>query len=184
MAAERPARGDGGDAHDDRYLRLLMSSQDRIYAFILVLVPNRHDADDLMQETVTWMWRKFDTFEPGTNFVAWGIAIARRRIMKFFDRHRRSRIRFSDEVLEAIEEETKSSLDGMDHFLAALSECVQKLDEADRRVIRMRYHQKIPTQQIADLLGSSVYVIYRSLARIHKALEACVRRTLTREELA
>lgn len=57
---------------DDRFLRLLLKSQSSIYAFILVLVHDQNDADDIMQETVTLMWRKFSTFEPGTNFTAWG----------------------------------------------------------------------------------------------------------------
>jgi len=179
MTDGKPAHDRG--AHDERYLRLLMNSQRRIYAFILTLVPNRHDAEDIMQETVTVMWRKFETFEPGTNFTAWAIAIARNRIMKFFDRHRRSRIRFSDELLEAIEQQATTSLEGMSPFVSALRSCLGKLGAADRRVIRMRYHQQISTQQIADLAGASVHAIYRSLARIHQALEACIRQTVRQE---
>jgi RNA polymerase sigma-70 factor (ECF subfamily) len=161
-----------------------MRNQGQIYAFILALMPNRHDADDIMQETVTLMWRKFDSFKQGTNFSAWGRAVARNRIMKFFDRHRRSRVRFSDELLRAIEKQTESSLDQMDRFVSALRECVEKLEETDRRVIRMRYEQEVPTKQIADLLGSSIHATYRSMARIHRTLERCIRRAVTREGLA
>ncbi|MCK4629078.1 MAG: hypothetical protein KAT56_08735, partial [Sedimentisphaerales bacterium] len=60
-------------SNTERFLKLLMANDKRIYAFILTLVPGRIDADDLMQETVTIMWRKFDDFEPGRDFVAWGI---------------------------------------------------------------------------------------------------------------
>ena len=184
MTQERRPDDAVWNAPDDRFLRLLLRNQGRIYAFILALMPNRHDADDIMQETVTLMWRKFDSFTPGTSFSAWGRAVARNRIMKFFDRHHRSRVRFSDELLRAIEKQTDSSLDRMDRFVSALRECVEKLEETDRRVIHMRYEQDVPTKQIADLLGSSIHATYRSLARIHRVLERCVRRTLIQEGLA
>jgi hypothetical protein len=36
----------------NEFLHLLMANQKRIYTFILALVPNHQDADDLFQETV------------------------------------------------------------------------------------------------------------------------------------
>ena len=41
----------------ERFLALLMSNQRRVHAFILSLVPNRNDADDLLQESIVVMWR-------------------------------------------------------------------------------------------------------------------------------
>ena len=65
----------------NEFLRLLMANQKRIYAFILATVPNRQDADDLFQETVLLMWSKFDDFQRGTSFVAWGITVAKYQIL-------------------------------------------------------------------------------------------------------
>ncbi len=39
----------------NEFLRLLMAHQRRIYAFILTMVPNHGDAEDLFQETVLLM---------------------------------------------------------------------------------------------------------------------------------
>jgi RNA polymerase sigma-70 factor (ECF subfamily) len=58
------------------FLRLLMANQNRIYAFILTLVPNWSDADDIMQEAAETMWSKFQQSQPINNFSAWGIKIA------------------------------------------------------------------------------------------------------------
>ncbi len=58
----------------ERFMRLLLANQQRIYGLILALVPNWNDADDIMQETSAVMWAKFDDYEAGTDFAAWGYA--------------------------------------------------------------------------------------------------------------
>ncbi len=37
--------------------------------------------DDVLQDTLAVMWKKFDNFKIGTDFVAWGKTIARYKIM-------------------------------------------------------------------------------------------------------
>ncbi len=59
------------------FLRLFVQHQQEIYAYILTLVPHIHDADDLFQEGTAVMWKKFDQFESGTNFAAWGVKVMR-----------------------------------------------------------------------------------------------------------
>ena len=34
-----------------------------------------------MQETATWMWENIDQFTPGTHFGAWGVQVARFKIL-------------------------------------------------------------------------------------------------------
>ena len=168
---------------DDRFLRLLLKSQSSIYAFILVLIHDQNDADDIMQETVTLMWRKFSTFESGTNFTAWGVAIARNKTMKFVEKHRNSRLQFTESVIKAIDSHTTSELDQMSRFLAALKDCIAKLGKHHRHLVQMRYEKNIPSKKVADLVGLPLHTFYRTMARIHRSLETCIRRTLAKEEL-
>ena len=72
-----------GQLETERFLHLLTANHHRIYAFIMTLVPNSNDADDIMQETTTVMLKKFGEFELGTDFVAWGIAVAHYVILSF-----------------------------------------------------------------------------------------------------
>ena len=46
------------------FLRLFLQNQRRLYAYILTLLPNRADADDVLQETSLVMWDKFDADGP------------------------------------------------------------------------------------------------------------------------
>ena len=83
---------------DEQFLRLLIANQDKIYAFILTLVHNSTDAEDILQDATTVMWRKYDTFTPGTSFIAWGITIARMHVLKFFEKNRNCRLSFSSDL--------------------------------------------------------------------------------------
>ena len=57
---------------DAQFLRLLMSSREKVYAYILSHVHNSNDAEDIMQDAITVMWRKYDSFEPGYQFYGMG----------------------------------------------------------------------------------------------------------------
>jgi RNA polymerase sigma-70 factor (ECF subfamily) len=56
------------DEHD--FGRLFVRYQSRIYGFIRSLVVHRDDAEDLLQETASVLWRKFGEFRPGSDFLA------------------------------------------------------------------------------------------------------------------
>ena len=65
------------------FVSLITANQRRIYAYILTLVPNFNDADDVMQETTATMWERKKDFQPGTDFVAWGARIAYFKILEY-----------------------------------------------------------------------------------------------------
>ena len=104
----------------NEFLRLLMANQKRIYAFILATVPNRQDADDLFQETVLLMWSKFDDFQRGTSFVAWGITVAKYQILSVRKRHSVRSLRFRAMALELLHSESGPFLEQIDGRTQAL----------------------------------------------------------------
>ncbi|MCK5000630.1 MAG: hypothetical protein KAS23_13890, partial [Anaerohalosphaera sp.] len=87
MAERQDQREDDSfdESLDSLFFHLFMTHRKSLYAFILASIHNYSDADDILQETATVMWRKFSGFEQGTDFVAWGITIARLRVLKFFN---------------------------------------------------------------------------------------------------
>ncbi|MCK5000911.1 MAG: sigma-70 family RNA polymerase sigma factor [Anaerohalosphaera sp.] len=145
---------------NQEFLALLMRQQRRIYGFIASLVINAADADDIMQDTVSLMWDKFDSFEPDTNFAAWGIQIARYKILK----HRRDKAKencqFTDEAFIQIMERTPSVVNGMSDRITALQSCLDKLPDRDRNIVEMRYEQDISPKDIASSIGKAVDTVY------------------------
>ena len=58
-------------AKQQEFERLVRENQSGLLAFLLSLTGNLPDSEDLVQECVTLLWRKFDEFEAGSNFGAW-----------------------------------------------------------------------------------------------------------------
>jgi RNA polymerase sigma-70 factor (ECF subfamily) len=58
-------------------------SQPLIAAFISSLVPDFHDANDILQNVAVVTVRKYEQFDPNRSFVAWAIGIAKNEILKY-----------------------------------------------------------------------------------------------------
>ncbi len=164
------------------FLRLYQANERRIRGFILALVPDWSEAQDLMQETTMVMWSKFDEFTVGTDFTAWALSIARYQILNYRKKNRNGRVRFDDEVLEAIEDRVSDVVAGMDARRDALRACLRKLEERDRQLIRLRYEAGATTKSVAERVGRGIDAVYKALNRIHVQLLFCIRRTLSMED--
>ncbi|MHC5160788.1 MAG: sigma factor, partial [Planctomycetota bacterium] len=90
---------DSNQNKTEEFLSLLMSNQRRINSYVLSLVPNMNDADDIMQETITVLWRKFDEFQVGTNFASWGMKVAFYCVLDFRKKKAKDKLVFSDDLL-------------------------------------------------------------------------------------
>ena len=168
----------------NEFLRLLMANQKRIYAFILALVPNHTDAEDLFQETVLVMWSKFDSFSRGSSFVAWGITIANYQILNARKRFSSGSMVFSDVALELLQRDSNRFVRQIDSRMQVMRRCVQRLNPRDYDLIRLRYEDEVAIKAIAERAGRSVQSVYKRIARIHDALLECIRNTIHREGLA
>ena len=165
------------------FLKELVPHQGRILAFILSMVPDRVDAEDILQETLYEMWNRFDSFTAGTNFVAWGVTIAKYKVLRFREKYARSRLQFSSDLLETLQLEGSEVLNRMPEYLEALRGCRQKLTEREGNLLQMRYEQGLTYDTMASRLGRSLQAIHKNLAKIHAKLVRCMRLTLRQEGL-
>jgi RNA polymerase sigma-70 factor, ECF subfamily len=173
--------GPGDAGRMEEFLRLSMPAQRRLLAFILTLVPNHTDADDLLQETTMVMWRRFSEYRPGTDFIAWGITIARYKVLNYRKKYAMSHVQFSDEVLDVLQAEAPEMLDNMDSRTEAIRKCLRNLDEKDMNLIKLRYGKGLTFKDISGHIGRSAQSIHKSLARVHNALIFCIRRVVATE---
>ncbi len=172
---------DSEAARTEDFVQLLIRNQRRIFSFIMTLVPHWNDAEEIMQETSAVLWRKFDRFEPGSDFVRWANQVAYYEVLKFRKRKKTESLRFRRAVLEKLARDSAEMDGSLDDQRDALVRCIQKLPEKDRHLIRLRYGQDATPRGVADQLGRSVDAVYKSLRRVRHALLGCVRRTLARE---
>jgi len=157
-----------------RFFHLFMANQNRVYAYILVFVPHGPDADDIMQETATVMWEKFETFTPGTDFARWARKIAYHKILDHRKKRGRQHVVFSDELLSLLVEEAEAVLDQTNPRLDALRFCLRRLRREDRRLVRRHYEDGATIKSIAEQADRSVQGLYKVMVRIHNQLRDCV----------
>lgn len=159
---------------------LVTQHQRRIFAYIYALVHNRHDAEDLLQETNQVICEKFNEFEQGTDFVAWACQIAYWRVRYWRQRHARSKLVFDDDVLEQIAQTMSTMHPELDARHEALAVCLEKLHPRDRELIIARYEPDGSVREAAHRTGRSLEAAYKALSRLRKLLLDCVTHQLAK----
>lgn len=168
------------EARVDEYVRLLSQHQRRLAMYICTLVPTWNDAEEIIQETSLVLWREFDRFEPGTNFLAWACRIAFHQVLAWRKKRTRDRLEFSPEFLERVAEEAIQSQDWLEERREALSACLERLPDAQRELLRLRYSEDCTVETLADRLQRTSTALYRALSRIRQTLTECVQRRLAK----
>ena len=163
---------------EERFVQLFHQHERRIYGFIVSLVPRWEDADDLFQETAAVLWRKFDRFEPGTDFVRWALSVAQFEVLRYRRARQKSQRIFSDATVEALAERLPAFGETSSRRTEALQHCLTTLKERDRELVQMRYDPGATVLEVAARVGRSVPAVYKALNRIHGQLFDCIRRTL------
>lgn len=164
------------------FSELLRDGRSRVFGYLLALVQNLADAEDLYQQTALLLWEKFDQYEPGSDFGSWATTVAHYTALNFLRRQSRRRVLFSEAALlrlAAIQSEMKTS--DCTARSEALSHCVAALPAVERRLVRLRYEGDRSVQDIAEGEQRTVGAVYTALSRIRKSLLACVERRVAKE---
>ncbi len=173
---------EGKESRTKLFFRLFMANEGRIYTYILMLVPHRAEADDIMQETAMVMWKRFADFEAGTNFLRWSKQIAFYKILDFRKKRSKERIYFNENLLGALAEHVDTTLAEANPRLIALKNCLEKLDKSDRKLIYLHYEQGVTIKKIAQDLKRSIQGMYKVMTRIHNQLLRCINHKLASED--
>lgn len=177
MASDEPITTTGGESEPERFMKLFAANQRRLYGFVRTLVASAADAEDLVQDTVTILWRKRAEFVEGTDFAAWAIRVARFEVL---NRRRKAGAvaLFDADVIERLADEAAQLAGESDRRREALHACVGKLPLDQRDLLRLHYDESLNVEQIAERAGRSRRTVYRTLQQVHAALLGCIRRTL------
>src|SRR5689334_20301944 len=157
-----------------RLMALMTRHQRQIFAYIYALVPNRYDAEDLLQETSLVICEKFQEFEDGTDFVAWACQIAYWRVRYSRQKYARSKVVFNQEIVDAVAQTASTMIEELDDRHIALARCLQKLPARDRDLLLVRYEPGSGVEEAARRSGRTLQTAYKALARLRKLLLDCV----------
>ncbi len=160
------------------FVPLFTKAQRPLFLFILGLTGSPQAAEEILASTNLVIWSKAEQFEHGTSFFAWACQIARYEVLQHRQRHRRDKLKFSEEFIDTVSEESLNRLDDADLRSQALELCLQKLPSKDRDLIRERYRPGNTGKEVASNLGRPQNAVYQSLGRIRRVLLECIQRRI------
>lgn len=180
MARRRETYRNLEDKHN-RFTSLLLRNQRRVFGFILTIIPDRTAAEDVLQEVATVLWAKFDQYEPGTDFGAWALRIARLSTLEEYRRRAKLPLQFSEDTFAKLIDAAEAMDRDSEDLHASLRRCIETLTDRQRELLTQRYDEGLNPRQIAGRTRRAPQTIYRALQSIHRRLFECIQRRLSED---
>lgn len=153
-----------------------------MYRYILSLVLNPTAADEIRQNTSLILWEEFHRFDLQTDFGAWARTIAYYQVLKHRKANTRERVQFDSELLEVLADRATVRYNELAARQDHLLDCLSKLSDFKRQVIKLYYNFGMTAKRAAEHLGKNVSVIEKTLLRTRRTLYDCIEKATRREE--
>ncbi len=173
------AESDGETRDSDGSFFVLWSKHQRtVLAYLVTLVGDPNDAEDLLQETAMVLWRKRGSFDGRSQFTSWACGVARLEALTFLRRRAKMGQAFSDELFEHLADRLEDRLEKQPTLVEdrrrALQECLKQLDGKQHALLRLRYYEGISAATIAKRLSATADTIHGKLKRLRAKLASCI----------
>jgi len=156
-----------------QFAERVVLNQQRMFRYIVSLVPNRADADELFQQTCLTLWESWERYDMSLDFVPWACGIAHNHVRNFYRRQQNSQVQLDADVVEMLATRSSQLRQRDDEKLAALRGCLNELTERNRGIVE-NYYGGMSVQEIATQRDLSANAIYKLLDRVREALHGCV----------
>ena len=163
------------------FIRLLGLNERLLNGYILSLVPNWADADEIAQETKLRLWEQFQTYDPSRDFGAWARTIAHFQVLTYRKKAGRERARFSGEFVALVDQEAARYQGELESRRSAMGRCLKKLDPERSALLRRYYGGPRTLREIAGDIGRSAAWVEKEMQRIRNLLALCIRKALGAE---
>ena len=167
---------DEANDSEELFVQLFARNERHIRAFVRSMGLDWTSVDDVVQTVSLVMWRKWDQFDPDTDFMKWARVIARFEVLKFRRTMARDRHVFRDDLMDllAYASEKREAQVSSDRYVECLHACIDNLPEKSRELIRAAYEGDKSIREVAADVGKSATALYKALDRIRKQLQGCI----------
>jgi RNA polymerase sigma-70 factor, ECF subfamily len=166
----------------EEFVDLLSVHQRQLLGYVFTLVRNMDDAEDVLQQTNIVLWRKFDDYQSGTDFMRWACHVAHLQSLSFLHNKFRNPLCFDETLLRQLADKRLEREGLYEHYREGLKLCMERLAAVDRQLLELCYGGTTSIKDIAETLGRSADSVYHSLQRIRITLLECINREAAREE--
>lgn len=162
-------------------MRLFLESERELLRYVMALVPNVSDARDVVQETAVALWQKIEKYDSTKPFIPWACRFALNEARMHLRTESRRRRLVDEDVASMLEDRRVEMAASLDMRREHLQDCLNRLPEEQRRLVRSYYFDDESIEALAGKLGRGADAIYKSLQRIRQALHQCIERKLQLE---
>ena len=154
------------------FVNLFQADRNRLYSYIYAYVGNKAAAEDIFQETSMLLWKKFDQFQPGTDFSKWANSFAYYQVKTY--RHKENKFSggFSETLIESLAESAEA-VDNESKW-RILQDCRSDLPDHNKKLYENFYVKNQKAQEVADESGRSIFAIRKAIHKLRKKLFDCV----------
>lgn len=166
----------GGEV--EAFRQIVLRYQGEVLKIVNAMLVNDAMREDVVQQVLVKAFHSLDQYETGRGFGLWIKAIARNQVKEEL----RKQYRYSGRIeayAKAVVERLDAPSEQADRERArqrgeALKDCLENIDQAAARAVRMHYLERIKTEEIARILGSTGGAIRTMLYRARGQLRACM----------
>ena len=160
---------------------LARDNADALTAFLRASLYDVAAVDDLFQETLIVAWRKIGDYDRTRPFGAWLRGIAKRLVLAHARKAAREVPISSERVLDYLDRRVaqveRQPGDTIDEKIAALRDCLERLEPMYREPLDLHYDQRRTTKWIAEKLATSKDAVQKRLQRARLQLADCLERS-------
>jgi RNA polymerase sigma-70 factor (ECF subfamily) len=160
------------------FVAALKRAQRPLYAYIRSLHPEAEAAKDILQETNLTLCRRWETFVPGTQFMAWACRVAYFQVLNHRRKLSRDRLVFDSDTVATLADSRPERWSARDGQQEALRSCLERLPAHARSLLEQRYAPGGSVQRIAAASGRSPGAVSQALARLRDELLHCIQRRI------
>ncbi|WP_170110473.1 RNA polymerase sigma factor [Flavilitoribacter nigricans] len=149
--------------------------RDKLYRFALRIVQNTTEAEDVVQDVLSRLWRTRKNWDQIDNLEAWSMRITRNMALDHL-RSRRYRRTEGVDGLTQVSSETVSPLEQVEQqdAMSHIQQLMQELPENQRMVLHLREIEQMSYQEIADLLDMPMTQVKTNLFRGRNKLKTAL----------
>jgi RNA polymerase sigma-70 factor (ECF subfamily) len=166
---------------DQHFVTLLLANQNRIFRFLMTLVPSRSDAEDLLQQTCVTLWQNRSKFDPAAGeFSSWACATAHNHVRNFRRKEttRKATLsHLSEEVLDSLLHTREMHGSLLDEWHRALALCIERLTPKQRALVKEGY-SAANLKSSASGAGRSPNALYKVLRHVRAILHDCIQKNV------
>lgn len=159
---------------------LVRLHQDRVYRVVRRMIPDADDAWDVSQEVFIRAYEKVAEFRGDAQVSTWLYRIAVNLSLNHIRRSKLRRFLRIDDGQHTLQDDTPSASADIERaeLRKLVAQAIETLPKKQKAVFVLRYHEELPYERIAAVLGTSVGGLKANYHHAVRKIEAYVKKNL------